>query len=264
LMNGVRLDFNYVLPDQHDKPADLILIATKADGLTDAINAIQGFVHDDTVILALLNGVTSEDQIAARYGADKVLHSYFIGHGSTRSGNAITFDGVGRIVFGAANAPESKTPTVEWVCRFFDRAKIDYEVPKDILYAMWCKFVVNIGINQASAVFRANYGVFTRSEKVRAIADELMDEAVMIAHKVGVRNADKIMDWCDNFIRNMPPAFKSSMLQDIEQGKRTEVDIFGGAICELGRKYGVLTPQNELFVRLIKALEEVAMAGSTT
>src|SRR5690349_8118963 len=85
VLNSVRHDFDYALPGPNPEKADLILIATKSDGLPDAIDAIEGFVHDETIILALLNGITSEDKIAERYGWDKVLHSYFIGHGSTRS-----------------------------------------------------------------------------------------------------------------------------------------------------------------------------------
>jgi 2-dehydropantoate 2-reductase len=260
VLNGVRQDFAYVLPgsnrDKQDK-ADLILIATKADALQDAIAAIEGFVHDETIILSLLNGITSEEQIAERYGWDKVLHAYFIGHGSTRSGNAVTFDGVGRIVFGEANA-RTRTPRVDAVCRFFDRAGIDYEVPDDILFSMWCKFVVNVGINQASAILRGSYGALRSNAIAYAIVQELMQEAALIAQAVGIHNADAILPWCENFIRNMPADFKSSMLQDIEAGKKTEVDIFGGAVCALGQKYGIPTPQNANFVRLIKALEQIA------
>jgi 2-dehydropantoate 2-reductase len=47
------------------------------------------------------------------------------------------------------------------------------------------------------------------------------------------------------------------MLQDIEAGKKTEVEMFGGAICALGEQYGIPTPQNALFVTLIRALEEI-------
>ncbi|MEP7284149.1 MAG: ketopantoate reductase family protein [Chloroflexota bacterium] len=258
VLNGIRYDFNYVLPEPNkdQEKADLILIATKADALPVAIAAIEGFVHDETIIMALLNGITSEEKIAERYGWNKVLHAYFIGHGSTRSGNAVTFDGVGRIVFGEANA-QTRTPKVEAVCRFFDRAGIDYDVPNDVLFAIWCKFVVNVGINQASAVFRASYGAFQRSDKAHAVALALMREAVAIAQKVGIQNLDAILPWCEDFIRNMPPAFKSSMLQDIEAGNKTEVDIFGGAVCALGQKYGVPTPQNEIFLELIKVLEEI-------
>jgi 2-dehydropantoate 2-reductase len=257
VLNGERHDFNYVLPGPNQEKADLILIATKADALPDAINAIEGFVHDETIILSLLNGITSEEKIAERYGWEKVLHAYFIGHGSMRTGNAITFSGVGRIVFGEANT-EPRTSRVEAVCRFFDQASIAYEVPDDILFSMWCKFVINVGINQASAVLRASYGDFQRSEKAHDMAFELMQETVLIAEKVGIHNADAILPWCREFIRNMPPAFKSSMLQDIEAGKKTEVDMFGGAVCALGQKYGIPTPQNEIFVKLIKALEEIA------
>lgn len=261
LMNGVRHDFEYVLPGDNPQKADLILIATKVDGLKDAIDAIAGFVHDETIILSLLNGISSEDEIAARYGWERVLHAYFVGHGSTRSGNAITFDGVGRIVFGEANA-DGQSPRVEKVRRFFDRAGIDYETPDDILFGMWCKFVLNVGINQASAVLRASYGDFQRSGQARAIADALMQETVAVAEKVGIRNIDAILPWCDNFIHNAPPAFKSSMLQDIEAGNKTEVDMFGSVVCALGEKYGVPTPHNATFVKLIKALEEmIALAA---
>jgi len=256
ILNGVRQDFEYVLPESNGAKADLILIATKSDALPQAINAIEAFVHQDTTILALLNGITSEELIAERYGWDKVLHSYFIGHGSTRVGNEITFDGVGRIVFGEANA-HGRTPRVEKICQFFDCAGIDYEVPDDILFSQWGKFVVNVGINQASAVLRATYGDFQRSEKAHTIVVDLMTEAVAIAQKSGVRNADKLLAWAKDFIQKMPSAFKSSMLQDIEAGKKTEVDLFGTTICALGEKYGVPTPQNALFVQLIKALEEI-------
>ncbi len=255
VLNGVRQDFEYVLPQPNQEKADLILVATKADALPDAINAIENFVHDETIILALLNGITSEGLIADRYGWEKVLHSYFIGHGSTRSGNEITFDGVGRIVFGEANA-QGRTPKVDSVTQFFDKAKIDYEVPEDILFSQWCKFVVNVGINQASAILRASYGDFQRSPKAHAVVVELMQESVLIAQKVGINNAETLLPWAKNFIQNMPAPFKSSMLQDIEAGKKTEVDMFGGAVCALGQKYGVPTPQNATFLKLIKALEE--------
>ena len=259
-LNGVRHDFNYVLPHQTQEKADLILIATKADALPDAISSIKGFVHEKTIIISLLNGITSEDKIAEAYGWDKVLHAYFIGHGSTRSGNNITFDGVGRIVFGEAHT-HARTPKVEAVCRFFDQSGIAYEVPDDILFSQWCKFVVNVGINQASAVLRASYGDFQRSEKAHAVVVELMQEAVLIAQKIGIHNAEALLPWAKDFIRNMPPAFKSSMLQDIESGSKTEVDIFGGAVCALGQKYGIPTPQNQTFLQLIKALEDIASSN---
>ncbi|MDX2138576.1 MAG: ketopantoate reductase family protein [Chloroflexota bacterium] len=253
-LNEQRYDFTYVTPDEAGEKADLILVATKSEGLTDAIAAMQPFVHDRTLILSLMNGISSPAAIAAAYGWDKVLHAFFVGHGSTRVGNAITFDGVGRIVFGDADV-DGQSSRVERVAQFFTQAGIAYEVPPDILFALWSKFVLNVGVNQASAVLRATYGEFQRNPRALEIAVDLMQEAVALAHIVGIRNADGLLPWSLDFIRNMPSGFKSSMLQDIEAGRRTEIDLFAGVICALGAQHQVDTPYNQLFYRLIRALE---------
>ena len=98
VFNGRELNFNYVLPDEKTFKADLIIIATKFCGLNDAINNIKNFVNENTVILSLLNGVTSEEIIAETYGRDKLLYSYFIGHSAIRTGNSVVHDDVNTIV----------------------------------------------------------------------------------------------------------------------------------------------------------------------
>ena len=75
IFNDRVLNFNYVLPDETNFKADLIIIATKFEGLNNAIVNIKNFVDEDTVILSLLNGVTSEKLIAAVYGREKLLYS---------------------------------------------------------------------------------------------------------------------------------------------------------------------------------------------
>ena len=76
IFNGEKLDLNYVLPDFKDFKADLIIIATKFEGLKEALFNIKNFVKEDSIILSLLNGVTSEKLIAEKYGKEKVLYSY--------------------------------------------------------------------------------------------------------------------------------------------------------------------------------------------
>ena len=64
IFNGRELKFNYILPAEKNFKADLILIATKFDGLSEVINNIKNFVGENTIIMSLLNGVTSEEVIA--------------------------------------------------------------------------------------------------------------------------------------------------------------------------------------------------------
>ena len=103
IFNGRILNFNYILPKATDFKADLIIIATKFDGLQEIVTNIKNFVHEGTIILSLLNGVTSEKIIAETYGRKKLLYSYFIGHSAIRVGRQITHDDVNTIVFGSEN-----------------------------------------------------------------------------------------------------------------------------------------------------------------
>ena len=91
IFNGKPLNFNYILPENNDYKADLIIIATKFDALNDVIKNIKNFVKEDTIIMSLLNGVTSEEIIAQEYGWTHTLLSYFIGHSAMRTGNNITY-----------------------------------------------------------------------------------------------------------------------------------------------------------------------------
>ena len=92
IFNGQELMFNYVLPSVTNFKADLIVIATKFDGLPAAVINIKNFIKEDTIIMPLLNGVTSEEIVAREYGWDKVLYSYFIGHSAVREGRSVTHD----------------------------------------------------------------------------------------------------------------------------------------------------------------------------
>ena len=76
IFNGKPLDLNYILPEEQGYEADLIIIATKADGLDDAIKNIKNFVGENTIIMSLLNGVFSEERIAEKYGWKHTLLSY--------------------------------------------------------------------------------------------------------------------------------------------------------------------------------------------
>lgn len=253
--NGKRYDFNYTLPGENKEKADLIVVATKSSGLEDALDAIESFIGEDTIILSPLNGITTEEIIAAKYGWDKVLYSLFIGHISSRNGREVLHDGVGTLVYGEADNTVI-SGKVAMVRDFFDKTGTDYKIPKDMLFALWSKFMINVGFNQSSAVLGAPYKVFHECSKYMDIAHELMKEVITIAHKAGIKNADEMLDSAMGVIHAMPPTAKSSMLQDVEAGRKTEVDLFAGTVCTLGRKFGIPTPNNDVFLKLIEAIDQ--------
>lgn len=253
--NNKTYKFNYITSEKDDYKADLIIVATKNNTLATVTENLKNFVGKNTIILSLLNGLKSEDVLAAELGDDKVLYSYYIGHTSTREGRNVFHDDVYKTVFGERYNTVLSENTLA-VKEFFEKVKINYEIPVDMDYSRWWKFLVNVGYNQASAVLRLPYGDFQRSEKVNQIAVKLMEEACAIAKAEGVKNTEKLIPEVLDVIAKMIPETRTSMLQDIDAGRVTEVDVFAGYVSELGKKHGVLTPYNDMFFELISAIDE--------
>lgn len=256
--NGIKYHFSYVLPSEVGFKADLIIIATKSNDFFEAVKMIENFVKEDTIILSLLNGISSEPILIDKFGLEKVLYSYYIGHASINKNHNIFYDGVGTLVFGESQN-HKLSDNVLRVKDLFDRTNIDYKIPEDMLSAMWLKFVMNVGINQTAAVLNADYKTLQNSIDAKIMLNDLMSEAVEIANKIGVKNTDSFIKETFNLIYSMPKELKPSMLQDVENRKQTEVDIFAGEICRLGKIYGVPTPKNELVLNVIKSIDNKSL-----
>jgi len=245
IFNGKEYDFNYLLPtDKFD--ADLIIVATKSQGLSSAIKNIKNFVSNKTRVISLINGISSEEKIQETYPNAKVLKSYFIGHSAVRNGNSVIQDGVGEIVIEKDNFIEE----------FFTKAGINYSVPKDIDYSMWLKYTFNLFSNQVSAILNMNFGDLKRNENFKEFAKKIVSEVKLIAEKRHVNNLDKLEEDAVNSLDKMCDEGKTSMHQDILAKRTTEVDIFAGEIITMGNKYGVRTPYNQVLYDLIKIKEE--------
>ncbi len=254
IFNGKELNFNYVLPDNKDFKADLIIIATKYDGLLDVIENIKNFVQEDTVIMALLNGVTSEKIITQTYGRDKLLYSYFIGHSAIRNGRNVIHDDVNTIVYGSENSADFEN--VQRVKEYFERVGINYKIPDDIIHSLWLKFMLNVAANQTTAILRLTFGEMLENDKCMEFAVNLMKEVQLIAKAEGVKNTDIMIEETIENLNKMIPEGKTSMLQDVEAGRKTEVEMFAGTIIKLGLEYGIATPYNKIIKEMIEIIHK--------
>ncbi|MDD3436790.1 MAG: ketopantoate reductase family protein [Candidatus Gastranaerophilales bacterium] len=260
IFNQHRYDFDYILDTDTNFKADLILIATKSTDFDKASDMIRNFVADDTIILSLLNGISCEEILFQKYGREKVLYSYFLGHSSMKSDVNIDFDGVGTVFFGE-ECNKEYSQNVLTVKEFFDKVGIDYKIPEDMLSALWQKFIINIGANQTLAILKMSYGAFN-NRYAKTIANDLMCEALEIAKFLGINNYENFIENAFKILTTIPPELKPSMLQDVENGKPTEVDIFAGEVCRLGKKYNIPTPKNELVLNILKTIDEKTLRSN--
>ena len=247
VFNGKELMLDYVLPENNDFKADLIIIATKFDGLHSAIQNIKNFIKEDTIILSLLNGVTSEVIIAKEYGWNRLLLSYFIGHSAMREGRFITQDGVGKIVFGSKDSDKTNETRVK---NYFDKVGIDYQIPEDMVHALWLKYMMNVSTNQPSALLRMTFGEMNTNDKFLELAKKLMQEVQAVAKAEGVKNTDIMIDEAMSGLSKMIPDGKTSMFQDVLAGRKTEVEMFAGTMIEFGKKHNIPVPYNKFMYEM--------------
>ena len=112
------------------------------------------------------------------------------------------------------------------------------------------------GANQVSAVLKAPYGVFHKVKEVRELITMACQEVVQIAERIGINLTAADIDVCHEILGQLAPEGKTSMLQDVEAGRKTEVESFAWTVVALGEKYGVPTPVNACLGRMISALEQ--------
>ena len=255
IVNNKHYSVPVVRPEDKAPPSDLIIVAVKHHHLPEAIQDVKNRIGESSLILSVMNGIESEEQIGAVYGMDKVLYAVAVGIDAVRQGNSITYTKEGKLFFGEAkNLVLSER--VKRVKSLFDLAGIVHETPDDMIRILWWKFMINVGMNQVSAILCAPYSVFQASQEARELMESAMREVITIAKvaKVYLSEAD-IENWY-SFLSGLSPQGKTSTVQDVEAKRKTEVEMFAGKVIELGKTYGIPTPVNQTLFRLIKVLEQ--------
>ena len=253
IYNNKTLNLTYTLPHTTSYKADLILISTKADGLMWACENIKNFIHENTIILPLLNGIESEEILAKLYGWNRVLNAYVICHSSMRNQNYITHDGINTIFFGT-KFPQYQN-NIQTLKKYFDKVGINYEIPNDIIYSQWKKFALNACANPLTAIYGFTFGEALKSKNFMTESNEIIKEVQQIAKAEGVNNTENLLKDTLEALNSMLPEGKTSMLQDIEAKRTTEIDLFAGTIIKLGEKHSIPTPYNNKIYKRIKSLE---------
>jgi 2-dehydropantoate 2-reductase len=258
VVNGKRYAITVVRPEEAT-PADLLLVAVKHHHLDQAIVEMKEAIGPGTTILSVMNGIDSEERIGAVYGMDKVVYGLTLGIDAVREENAVNYQNQGRIFFGESKNPDM-TERVRQIHELFDRAGIAHVIPPDMIRSLWFKYMVNVGVNQTSAVLRANYGALRSSSEARDLMDAAMREVIAIAGAIEVDLHEKDIEEWYKVLNALNPAGKTSMFQDVEAGRKTEVEMFAGKVIELGQRYGIPTPVNQKLFDELKRIE--ALSGA--
>jgi 2-dehydropantoate 2-reductase len=240
--------------DSEAEPADLFIVAVKYTGLEAALESMKRCIGPDTIILSVLNGISSEKVIGAHYGMDKVIYTVAQGMDAMKFDNKLQFTRMGELHLGIVE--EEQRDKLNRVSSFFDKIALPYVVEEDILHRMWSKFMLNVGVNQTCMVYGTNYaGALAFGEPNRTMI-AAMREVMAVANAEGIRLSEADLNEYIDIIGKLNPEGTPSMGQDRINRKQSEVDMFAGTVIEMAKKYKIYVPANEFLYRRVKEIEK--------
>jgi len=253
LSGCVQAQVNISADPKEIGPCDLVILCVKSYSTEDACKDIKELVSKETFVLTLQNGIGNVQVLNDYFGSDRVIAGV-TNHGATLLGDGhVRHAGRGDTIIGVLNG--KVLGPIKEIAGILSKAGLETKVSRDINSVVWGKLVINVGINALTGITRLKNGMLIEHDGTREILRSAVQEAVKIVKRKRVKLAyddpiQKVESVCKATAANI-----SSMLQDILNNKRTEIDFINGAITRQGKALGIPTPVNEVLTSLIKTIE---------
>ncbi len=263
-----------ITPDQMEGKYDIVFLFTKQTANDEALPRLKQFLNDDSVVCTLQNGVPEysvEEYIGGNrtVGGTVLWGATFMSPGVSEVTQDVTN---GDILFDIGEIDGKITERIKKVAGVLEHMG-PVTIVENLMGARFSKLLLNSCMSGLSAVTGSVFGDVFNNPKSSALLSFLASEIINVCEKANIDMEDvmdmKMVDYgrvdtLENFVKSQncfrrfyadKLTAKASMLQDLEKGKKTEVDMINGFVVEQGKKYGVPTPYNEIAVKVIKGIE---------
>lgn len=252
--NGEKCSFTMV-EGGRQAAADLLIFAVKGNALRESARLAEKSVAEDTVILSLLNGISSEEILAEIFGPEHLIYTVAQGMDATKIGNKLKFSNLGELRIGVPDADPRKLENLRRAKTFFDRMSLPYTEEEDIKKRMWSKWMLNVGCNQVIMVNEGTYRTIQEEGSGREMAKAAMREVIAVARAEGVHLGEEDLEGYMTLADTLDPDGMPSMRQDGLAKRYSEVDLFSGTVLAKAAKHGIDVPVNRELNRRIKEIE---------
>jgi len=229
---------------------DLLIIATKAYDTMHAVSECRRLATGNTMVLTLQNGLGNLEILRDWKGVNAFGGTTTMGAALDSPGK-VKVSGLGRTIIGADLDSEGARA----IAAAFSMCGIPTAVEKDVMSAIWTKAVVSACINPLTAVLQVQNGRLLESTVISRLMSEVCRECVAVAASEGVHMTLKSMNARARAVAKDTADNRSSMLQDISRGRKTEIDQISGVFWQKGEENGVTTPLNKCLAAMVGALE---------
>jgi len=232
--------------------ADTVLLLVKGYATSNAIRMVLPIISEETIIITLQNGMGNIEKMTSILGESAHISAGTTICASTRlSANHIYINHIGETYIGYLQREPDERLKV--ITKTLSRCGIPTKCETRIKQKLWEKLFSNIAINPITALLDVPNGHIVKNGNCKELVKKLINEAVKVAEADGMTfSKDKVIESVFS-IASKTGNNISSMLQDIRNGKKTEIDNINGWIVAKGRFYSIPTPTNEAITLLIKA-----------
>jgi 2-dehydropantoate 2-reductase len=264
-----------LLPEEMHKEYDIILLMTKQRFNKEIVEFLKKYLKNDGILCTLQNGIP-EPTIANIIGEHRTV-------GATMSWGA-SFHGKGQVELTTVPSKDTLTfqigqyGTVNKDLFQYTVSLLEtmgtVEIKENLLGARWAKLIINAAFSGLSVITGATFGELAKNRKSRTIALEIIKECIDVANKANIKieplqgkDIVKLMNYQTKIKKQISllilpiamrkhKAIKSSMLRDLQNNRKTEIDAINGVIIEYGKTYHIPTPLNDKVVSIVHKIED--------
>lgn len=264
-----------ILTEDIKEQYDIILLMTKQRFNQEIVKSLLPFLKEDSIICTMQNGLP-EESVAQVVGKDRTC-------GCTMSWGA-TFHGKGvseltsepnreTLTFSIGKYGNNNDQLFSYIIELLNTMG-DVKIEDNFIGARWAKLMINSAFSGLSVITDANFGKLAKEKQSRIMALKVIKECIEVAKAASIKveplqgkDIVKIIDYNNKFrrwlsLKILPIAMKkhrlikSSMLRDLQQGRKTEIDAINGVVCEFGDRNNVDTPINDQIVKIVHQIED--------
>ncbi len=260
-------------PDEMEGKYDLIILLTKQLYNVEVLQGLVPFMNDDCIVCTLQNGLP-ELSVSEVVGEDRTM-GCTVAWGATllEPGVVELTSEPDSMSFGLGRMNGKKDEKLNEVKAFLEQM-CPVEIEDNFMGVRWSKLLINAAFSGMSAVTGKTFGEAAQDKKSRVCVQMLIKECIDVAAAAGIKiepvqgkDIVKLLDFKGGLKKKISYAviplaikkhalLKASMLQDLEKGKKTEVDFINGIVCKYGKKYNVATPYNDEVVAIVHGVED--------
>jgi 2-dehydropantoate 2-reductase len=240
--------------------ADFVLVTVKSTATCEVARELAGWTSERTSFVSMQNGLGNVETLAAAVGAARALGARVIFGALVREPGAVHVTVCAQPVAVGPPVPDARLGAVAAsLAGAIDAAGVPCVPVETITPLLWEKVLYNCGLNPLGALHGLTYGEVAADDALRPLLDAAIDEGFAVAVRSGVAlrwaDAASFREYFHEVLLPPTRAHRSSMRQDLEAGRRTEIDAISGAIVRAGARIGVATPVNSMLVERVHFAE---------